>query len=84
MSHVEQPAPTGLAALVHERDGLVDARIRLHAGRTQIVERPEHVVVPERRKRELRPRRLDDVAGGQPPDQTTREQILLRATPRRR
>ena len=32
MSHVEQPAPTGLAALVHERDGLVDARIRLHAG----------------------------------------------------
>jgi len=33
-----------------------------HAGRAQVVERAQHVIVPERRKRELGPRRVDDLA----------------------
>src|SRR3954449_6432421 len=38
--------------------------------------------MPERRKRELRPRRLDDFGGRQPAEQTALEEILLRAPPR--
>lgn len=50
-----QPAPVVLAALAHDRDGLLDSRIGRHAGRAQVIERAENVVVPERGKRELRP-----------------------------
>src|SRR5580765_2769913 len=38
--------------------------------------------MPERRKRELRPLRLDDLAGRQPSEQPTLEEILLPAPPR--
>lgn len=39
VSHVEQPAPVALPPLEHGRDGLLDSRIRMHAGRAQTVER---------------------------------------------
>ena len=82
MSNVEQPAPVGLAPIAHGRKRLLDLALRPHPGRAQIVERTEHVVVPERRKRELRPRRIDDLSGRQPSEQTTLEEILLPARPR--
>src|SRR2546430_5918881 len=37
--------------------------------------------MPERRNRELRPRRLDDGAGRQPSEQMTLEEVFLRAPP---
>ena len=71
VSHVEQPAPVELEALAHDLDGLLYSRIGRHAGRAQVIERAEHVVVPERRKRELRPGLIrlavfDHLAGRQP------------------
>src|SRR5829696_5712558 len=80
VSHVESPAAIWLAAVAHERDGLIDVAVRLHAGRAQIVERAQHVIVPECRKRELRPRRLDDLPGRQPAKQATLEEVRLRAS----
>src|SRR5690242_6811842 len=82
MPNVEQPAAVGLATLAHGRDGLVDSRVGLHPSRAQIVECAEHVVVPERWKRELTPRRFDDVARREPPQQTAVEEILVRSATR--
>src|SRR5437773_6061114 len=81
VSHVEQPVPVPLATLADGRDGFLDSRVGLGASHAQIVERAEHVIVPERGKGELRPRRLDYVAGRQPSEQTTLEKILLRGRP---
>src|SRR5262249_40203724 len=64
-------------------DGPLDSPIGRHASRAQVIEGAEYVVVPERRKRKLRPRLIglavfDHLAGRQPSEQTTIEEILLR------
>ena len=48
VSQIEQPAPVVLRALEHDRHRLLDS----HIGCPQVLERAEHVVVPEGRKRE--------------------------------
>src|SRR5215475_12271712 len=82
MSRVEEPPAVWLTTLTDDGDSLVDAYIRLHVRGAEVVQRTQHIVAPERRKRELRPHRLDDVAGRQPAEQPTIEEILMR-TPSR-
>src|SRR5690242_2353627 len=55
VSHVEQPPPVRLPTLAHDRESLVDSRVRLGARCAEIVQRAQHVVVPKGRKRELHP-----------------------------
>src|SRR5262249_13759647 len=86
VSQVEQPASVVLAALEHDCDRLLDSSIRLHGGCPQVVKRAEDVVVPQGRKRELRPALMplsvfDHLASRQPSEQTALEEILLRALP---
>src|SRR5690606_6922937 len=57
---LERPAPVVPASLSHELDGLGAPRVGGRAGRSEVLERSEHVVVPLRRKREQLPGRIDD------------------------
>jgi hypothetical protein len=79
--HVEQPASIRLAAIADAPDGFLDLRIRSDTCAAQIVERAQHVVMPERRKREASPVRIDHLAGGQPAQQLPFEEIALAALP---
>ena len=82
MSHVKPPAPIVLATVADNRDGFLDTCIRPRTGGVQVVEPSQHVIVPQRRKGETRPRWVDDVAGRQPPEQPTFEEIFLAASAR--
>src|SRR6185437_15824724 len=79
--HVEEPAAIRLSPADDRCDRLLNPRIRLNAGRAQIVEPAQHVIVPKRRERELRPRRIDDLTGRAAPEEPALEQILLCARP---
>ena len=52
---LERPSPVLLPLLRHQLDGLGDAFVGFDAGAAQVVQTPQHVVVPRGRKRELRP-----------------------------
>ena len=63
MSHVEQPASVVPSTFAHDGDGVIDTRVGPDAGGAQVIEPTQHVIMPQRRKSEPRPRRVDDVAG---------------------
>jgi hypothetical protein len=60
---MEQPAPIGLPTFRHEPDDFGNSFIRFDAGATKVVQAPQHVVVPEGRKREPRPLGVDHLTG---------------------
>src|SRR3569833_1386149 len=82
MTDVQQPAIVLLSTLDHHRDRLVAPFIQSRPCQPQIIQTTQHVVVPQRRKREETPRRLDDLTRRQPPHQASLQQILLAPAPR--
>src|SRR5207249_8607477 len=74
---LEPPSAISIAFLLDDRDRFVDAIVGLRAGRTKVVQRPQDVVVPTGRKRELRIPRVDHLARRQPAQQPTLEEVLL-------
>ena len=84
MCAIEKPSTVGLLPALDDMHGIADARVGLDTGVPEIVERTENVVVVARRKRELQERRIGDLAGGAPPEETALEQVLLAAPSGRR
>src|SRR6185369_4718144 len=62
-------------AIADAADGFVGAPIRGHTGGAEIVEGAQGVVVPEWRKREASPVRVDDLAGRQAAQQSPFEEV---------
>src|SRR5215510_4384180 len=50
VSRIEQPPTVLLTTLTNNRDSLVDARVRLHTGRAEVVQRTQYIVAPQWRK----------------------------------
>src|SRR6185436_15652086 len=81
MRVLEQPGAIGLLLRSEEGDRFVGARVRRLPGGSEIVERAQHVVAPARRKRELEPGRVDDLAGTLAAEQPSFEEVGLAAAP---
>jgi hypothetical protein len=77
MDAVEQPPAVGLPLGPHDLDRLRHPGIRLRTRAAEVVERPEDVVVPVIREREVEVRRIDDLSRSQAAEQAPLEQILL-------
>src|SRR6266700_1987018 len=78
MKEVERPAPVLVAALNHGFDGFPDAAVGFDSRIAQIIESPQNVVVPKRRKGEAQPAFVDDFAGSQRAEHAALEQIVFR------
>ena len=74
---IDGPAPVLVAALDHDFDGLTNAAVGLDSRIPQIVEAPQDVVVPERRKREAEPAFVDDFAGSKRAEHAALVQIVF-------
>jgi hypothetical protein len=64
--------------------GIADARIGLDTGVSEVVERTEDIVVVAGREREFQERRIRDLAGRAPSEETALEQVLLASPSSRR
>ena len=87
MGILEGPATVRIALGLDQVDRLGHPLVRNSAGRAQVVETSEHVVVPIGRVGELRPGRgaiglavlVDHLTGRQPPKHAPLEEVLLAA-----
>src|SRR5438094_3970620 len=87
MGILEGPAAVRIALGLDQVDRLGHPLVRNSAGRAQVVETSEHVVVPIGRVGELRPGRgaiglavlVDHLTGRQPPKHAPLEEVLLAA-----
>jgi hypothetical protein len=73
---VQRPGSVGAAPRTHVLHGLQQARVA-PARAAEVVERPQHVVVPAARVRELQVTRSRRLAGAQPPQEPALQQVLL-------
>ncbi len=76
--------PSACCRLFDDMQGIADARVGLETGGPEVVERTENVVVVAGRERELQERRIRDLAGRAPPEETALEQVLLASPSGRR
>src|SRR5262245_4527290 len=60
---IERPSPVLVTSLLHQLDRLGEALVGFGTGAPQVVEPPQHVIVPGGRKREARPAAINDLAG---------------------
>lgn len=77
MRAIEEPSTIGLLPALDDMQGIADARIGLDTGVSEVVERTEDVVVVAGRKREFQERRIRDLAGRAPSEETALEQVRL-------
>src|SRR5436190_3806978 len=84
MGLIEGPSSVLVSTPYHQVDGFVRPFIGLHARLSQVLQAPQDVVVPTRWKRESCPTRsrilpiaLDDLSGGQRPEEAAFQQVLL-------
>src|SRR5436305_6432539 len=82
MDPIEQPTAVRLPLRAHDLDGLRHPGIGLRARMPEVVERPEHVVAPGVREREVEVRRTYHLAGALAAEQASLEQVLLPAASR--
>ena len=78
-SHV----PSGCCLDRSNSHRLVHPRVRRIAGRSEVLQGAQHVVVPAGRKRELQPGRVDDLARALAPEQPSFEEVLFAPASRR-
>ena len=68
-----------VALRLDQLDRLGHALVGRDAGSAQVLESPQHVVVPPGREGEARPGGVDDLTGRPPPEETALEEVLLPA-----
>ena len=83
MRAIEDPSTVGLLPALDDTHGIADARIGLDTGVSEVVERAKDVVVVARREREFQERRIRDLAGRAPAEETALEKVLLASPPGR-
>ena len=82
---IERPPPVAVALRLDQRDRLGHALVRRDAALAQVLESPQHVVVPPRREGEARKHgaalaiALDHLAGRLPAEEAALEEVLLPA-----
>ena len=77
---LERPPAVAVALRLDQLDRLGHALVRRDAGSAQVLESPQHVVVPPGREGEARPGGvMIDLTGRPPPEEAALEQVLLPA-----
>ena len=79
MEEIERPAPVLVAAFHHDCDVVTDAAVGFDSCFPQIIESPQHVVAPERRKREAEPLLIDHLAASKRAEHAAFEQMAFAA-----
>jgi len=72
---LERPAAVVATPLLEEVERLVASLVVHGAGAAQVVESPQHVVVPAGWEGEQRPEGIADLSGGPAAEQTTLEEV---------
>src|SRR5688572_12238143 len=83
MCVLQQPRAVRLPLGPDQLDRFVHPRVRRIPDGAEVFEATQHVVIPARRKRELEPGWVDDLAGALAPEQLSFEEVLLTAAPSR-
>src|SRR3954447_23568489 len=83
MGVLEQPGTIGLLPGSEHLYRLVHPPVRRIDGRSEVLQGPQHVVVPAGRKREVQPGRFDDVAGALATEKLSFEEVRLAPASRR-
>src|SRR5438309_10822027 len=77
MGVLQKPRAVRLLLGSEQIDRFVHARVRLIPSRVEVLETPQHAVVPSSGKRELQPGGVDDGAGTLTPEQLPFEEVVL-------
>jgi len=75
---IHRPSPVLMAPRFDDSDRFGGPFVGFDTGASQIVEASQDIVVPHGWKRKARPAAIDDLAGRQPPEHATLQQIFLR------
>jgi hypothetical protein len=74
---IEEPSTGGLPSTLDEVQSIPDAHVWMNTVVPRVVERTEDVIVVTGRERELQERRVRDLAGREPSEESALEQVPL-------